>query len=445
MTRGDSVRWWSWLLIAPFLLAGSAGAQQPDVVGRVVEGLAAAVEQRYVFPDTGRMVADHLRARLRAGAYAVSDMSQLADRLSADMKAIIGDLHLYVNYAPGAEAATGGPQMVMRRPGDQVPPGQALQQRRANFEIERVERLAGNVGYLLIHLLSARGNDEMYRVIDAAMSLLGRTDAMILDVRRAPGGEPRVSDYLAGYFFGPDSVQTLNSYNRGMNSTIERWTPRVNGTQRPDVPVYILVGPGTASGAEDLAFIFKQTGRGILVGERTAGAGRLTRTYPIGDGFAASVPGGRTWDPRTGKEWERTGIMPDVAANGEDALVIAHSAALERLAAASTDAAWKQSLGWAREGILARAKPIKVADRLLASYAGNYDLRLVRLVNGKLFYHRSAERPGEELTPLSDTTFALGEASRVEFVPEGSRVVAMRVRTPDGQVSTIPRTVRPST
>ncbi len=443
-------------LIAPGLLAiGSplcgpalAGAQTADraLMHRVVDSLAAVVASNYVVPDTGRLVAEHLRARLRAGAYdEPRTFAQLADRLTVDLKAVNGDRHLYVNYT-GAEgpqpsrAGGAGPQMVMRRRGDPVPSAQLLAARRANYDVSRVERLPGNVGYLALNLLSARGSDEIYRVIDAAMAVLERTDAMIIDLRRTPGGEPRVSDYVASYFFGPDSVRTLNSYSRRMNLTMERWTRPVAGNARPDIPVYVLVGMGSASGAEDLAFIFKQTGRGTLVGGRTAGAGRPTRVYPVRDGFVASVSEGRTFDPRTGKEWERTGIEPDVAAGEIDALTVAHLHALEKLGATTSDSDWRRTLLQARAAVAARAKPVAVPAARLASYAGSYDVRVVEARGEKLYYRRDTTRVPEELTPLPDGAFALGEATRVEFVREGGRVTALRMITPGAPLSTFPRT-----
>jgi hypothetical protein len=425
------------------------GAQRaPDpaalssIVERVVDSVARVTEQNYVFADTGRMVADYLRKQLRDGAYrSVVELAQLADRLTTDMQAVNSDRHLYVTYGGGSGSPSdAGPvrQVVIRRAGEVSPPDVWAQ--RANYDFNSLQRLAGNVGYLSVFQLSSRGAEEAFAVVDAAMAFLERVDAVIIDLRRTVGGEPRMSDYLASYFFGAEPVPTLNSYSRRMNRTIERTTVPVKGKRRPDIPVYVLVGKGTASGTEDFAFVMKQSGRGTLVGGRTAGAGRLTRMYPVGNGFVASVSGGRTYDPRTGKEWERVGIEPDVASSDDDALATAHAAALERIASAASDSLWKNALAWTRIAVIARANPIVLPESALREYAGDYDVRLVRLANGKLWYQRDAARPREELTPVDAHTFALGEATRVEFVRDGSRVTSMKLVTPLGQVSTFPRT-----
>ena len=110
---------------------------------RVVTGVAGLAEQNYVFPDTGRMVADHLRKRLAEGAYSgITEPAQLADRLTRDMQAINGDRHLYVNYAgapgsPNAGGETAGPRLEMRRPGDPVAPDRLAAVRRATTTSKR--------------------------------------------------------------------------------------------------------------------------------------------------------------------------------------------------------------------------------------------------------------------------------------------------------------------
>lgn len=415
-------------------------AIDPTVAKRVVESVARTVEENYVFPDTGRMVADHLRGRVRAGAYdKPMDSGRLTDRMTADMKAVNGDLHLYTQFTGGRvdANAAGAPRMLMRRPGDPIPADQLAQARRVNHNIDAAQRLAGNVGYLSVSELSGR-SDEAFRTLDAAMALLAHTDAMIIDLRGTRGGSPRMADYLAGYFFA-DSVRTLNSYMRAMDRTLERWTGPVTGKRRPEIPLFLLVGPGTASGAEDLAFIFKMKGRASLVGTKTAGAGRLTGIYPVGDGFTASVPGGRTFDPASGREWERVGIQPDIASPVGDALTAAHAAALERLAATASDTSYQVALARTRDNVLARARPMVVPAATLRQYAGTYDLRHIRFENGKLYYLRDANRPAEELAAIDDHSFALAEASRVEFVRTASGVSAMRVSSPTGQASTFPR------
>ena len=432
------------LALAPGPAAAQAhpsGQVDPETARRIVTSIAATVEANYVFPDTGRLVAQHLRNRLAGGGYgAAMTAGQLADRLTADLRAVNGDLHLYVVFSSGdaSTAPSAGPRMVMRRPGDAAPPDQLLMARRHNYQIRSADRLAGNVGYISVGQLSAR-TDEALRAFDAAMQFLGSVDAMIIDLRSTTGGDPRMSDYVASYFLG-DSVRTLNSYSRSPDQTWERWTVPVGGRKRPDIPLLLLVGPGTASGTEDFAFIMKQTSRAVLVGEITAGAGRLTRIYPLADGFSVSVSGGRTYDPRTGKEWERAGIAPDLAVPIDEALPRAHAEALTRLIATTPDTTWRRALQWARDGVAARARPAALSAETLRSLAGAYGSRSIVYENGKLWHVRDAvTRSRDELVPIDATTFALGEASRVEFWREAGVVSGFRLMLTPQAITTYPR------
>ena len=438
------------LMCATLAPAHAAGAQADvitrDVIVRAVASIAERIEADYVVPDTGRMIADHVRKRLATGAYdQLQTRAQFTDRITTDLRSVNGDPHLFVRSVAGPGAAGGaaasGPRMVMRRGGGPGISPEALDQaRRDNFGVRRAERLAGNVGYLDLALVSRYGTEEAYQAVDAAMAVLERADAMIIDLRSTPGGDPAMSDYVASYFFGPDSIRTLTTANRTPSFTMERWTVRVAGKRRPAVPVYVLVGAGTASGAEDLAFIFRSTGRGELVGERSAGAGRPNRLYPVEEGFVVSVSGGRTFDPRTGKEWERVGIEPDIGAPNDDALFAAHAEALTKLAGSASDTTRRRSLDLARENLQARWRPRSVGPDVLARLAGEYDARRVIVEGGKLYYTREGMRGRTELLAITDTIFALGEATRVEFVLDGNRVTGVRFVTPDGQVAVVPRT-----
>ncbi|MDQ3518904.1 MAG: S41 family peptidase [Gemmatimonadota bacterium] len=427
---------------------------------QMVDTVAALVATTYLVPDTGRLIAEHLLRRARSGVYDRSlTYPQFAEAVSRDMKTVNGDLHLSLLYnlnapstaagprivrreAPassGSGGASGSPQIVRRMAGSASPADLEIS-RRSNFGFAGVQRLAGNVGYLELSLVSSRGGQAALDAAAAAMAFLSNTDAIILDVRRTPGGDPRMSDFLASYFFGPDSVQTLTSENRSMGFSDVRWTHSVPGERRPNVDVYVLTGPGTASGAEDFSFIFKQLKRGTLVGERTAGAGRMNSIVPVGNGFSASVSTGRTFDPRTGSDWERVGVKPDITVQVDQALPAAHIAALARLAGNAADSTRKQELAWIREMLEVQSSPINVAASTLNKYAGSYGSRIITLDEGRLYYQREAGRPRDLLVPLSESVFALGEGTvRIAFSSGSGPARELRVLTPSGASSAFSR------
>jgi C-terminal processing protease CtpA/Prc len=87
--------------------------------------------------------------------------------------------------------------------------------------------------------------------------------------------------------------------------------------------VYLLVSNKTASAAEHFALAMKSSGRATLIGEATAGANHFGGGQDINDHFAVWMPVGRTYDIRTGKDWEGAGIAPDIEADPKQALILA--------------------------------------------------------------------------------------------------------------------------
>ncbi|HEX2076261.1 MAG TPA: S41 family peptidase [Longimicrobium sp.] len=282
-------------------------ADQQGVVDRIGELL----EEMYVAADTGRMIADRLRERQRAGAYAAATAPQaFAAALTQDLQAVNGDRHLRVTV--------GGPGMMQ--------PGAAP----AHQGFERVERLSGNVAYVRI-AGPLRPTPAALEAATAALRQTADADAVILDLRGVPGGAATMVDHIVSYFVAP-GTPLVQVYNRSENQTVvRRALDAVPGPRRLDVPLYVLVDEGSFSAAESLSFILQSLGRATIVGQRTRGGGRNNEFIPVGHGLVASITFTRVTDPRTGRGWEGVGIQPDVAVPAADALTAAHRHALERL------------------------------------------------------------------------------------------------------------------
>lgn len=71
--------------------------------------------------------------------------------------------------------------------------------------------------------------------------------------------------------------------------------------------------------------------RATLIGETTAGAANPGRPYYANQWFEVNAPNGQVKAAISGKNWEGTGVTPDVNSKGEDALPIAHKLALKTL------------------------------------------------------------------------------------------------------------------
>jgi hypothetical protein len=249
---------------------------------------------------------------------------------------------------------------------------------------------------------------------------------MIFDLRDMPGGSGDMSNWLLSHFTGTDSVATLAITNRSAGDSVVRYTmANVPGSKRPDIPVFILTSRGTASAGEDFTFVLHNLGRATVVGERTAGAGHNNAFLASGHGFVLSLSYTRVMDPKTGKEWERVGVEPDVAVAPEHALETAHALALRAIAAKASDPSQQRELALTAETLEAQAHPHRVPRTLLLRYAGTYGERTLKLRGDTLLFRR-LQFPQHTLVPLDDSTFALDIVERITI--EGGRGNTPRLR-----------------
>lgn len=132
-----------------------------------------------------------------------------------------------------------------------------------------------------------------------------RPGALILDLRDNDGGESTVLDRVAGLFFTERRpVLRLIRRRETVETTIGAGRDTFTGR------LVLLVGPGSASAAEAFAAMIAESGRGRIVGQRTAGRLTGAAEHRLPDGGLLSIA---EHDVRTpaGRRLEGSGLMPD--------------------------------------------------------------------------------------------------------------------------------------
>lgn len=445
MTSIERIRRSTFALAAAAGLVGApACAQQaldPAAQRQVVDSISAVLRARYVDEDVAMRVGARLHERLAAGAYAGDTLpAAYAGALTRDMYAVSQDLHMRLSYEPTREftlsptapqvvrpaGAGGGPVVRTGR----IDPRDSATIARTNFGYARVERLPGNVGYLKLNefqpLDYARGTAV------AAMTFLGGSDAVIIDLRDNRGGAPDHVRLMLSYFFGADSVRLWTTGNSRLGIRNEYWSlADVPGQRLDGADLYVLTSGRTGSAAETFSYVARQTGRGTVIGERTAGAGIGGAQLTVGYGLALFVPQVQMLD---GPGFERTGVEPHVAVPEDDALATAHAMALQRLAGREADAQVRRERAWALEMVSAASRPAPAAAEL-ERYAGAFGTRRVRVQDGGLVL-LSSNGSETRLTPLGEHVFGAGASTRVRFETDAAgRVVALTVEQSSGATS----------
>ncbi len=308
-----------------------AAEQCRDVLTAAIETLAS-----YVFPEVATRLQQELRDRIQAQGYDdVTHCEQLAERLTLELQQSSGDRQLRVHFSP---------QPLPDLAPDRIPsPAELAVERdrssQRNFDVNRVERLQGNVGYL--ELYGFEPPEFVGDVLAAAFTCLAHTQALIIDLRHNRGGSPGTVALLCSYLLPPYPATHLNDlYWRPNDSTHQWWTvPHLSAPRYLDRPVYLLTSGETFSAAEEFAYNLQVLKRVTLVGEHTAGGAHPGQGYRLSDHFWMFVPVGRSINPITGTHWGETGLDPEVKVPKEIALLSAHRIALQGILDTQPDGA----------------------------------------------------------------------------------------------------------
>ena len=311
-------------------------AQKSAVIKTLLENL----KKSYVFEDVaGKMDAD-INARLAKGEYAAIDSSrEFARKLTEDLQSVSKDKHLRVRFSAEKIPVRGN----VREPtAEEIAQNEDFQ-RSVNYGFDKIERLAGNIGYIELRgFFSPRLGEE---TVQAAMTLVSNTDALIFDLRRNGGGDPEMVALICSYLFGSEKVHLNDLYWRQNDRTDEFWTnPNVKGKKYLDKDVYILTSGRTFSGAEEFSYNLKNLKRATIIGETTGGGAHPGTSFRLSDHFDSFIPLGRAISPVTKTNWEGTGVTPHIATKQEEALKKAYGMALEKSMAKQTDENAKANL-----------------------------------------------------------------------------------------------------
>lgn len=378
---------------------------------QVIATIGKLMKDNYVFPKVADKMAAYLEKQYNKNLYgSIESPNEFGQALTRDLYTVSKDKHISVRFNP--EIAQKMANRKKHRPNPDLVKRRQAQNRRRNYGFQKIEILAGNIGY--INLKSFSNHKEGMETVASAMVFLANTEGVIIDLRQNGGGSPRMVQLICSYFFGNKSVHLNSLYWRRGNRTEEFWTlKKVKGQRMPNKPLYILTSKYTFSAAEEFSYNMRNLQRATLVGETTGGGANPGGGYPIEGLYTMFVPTGRAINPITKTNWEGVGVKPHIPTSANQALDRAHLELLKSLKHNSP------ALTWVMQGLKAKASPVRLSPELLKTYAGEYTNRRISLKNGALYYQRpSLSKSWRKLTPLSEELFALDGVDyfRVKFV-----------------------------
>jgi len=153
------------------------------------------------------------------------------------------------------------------------------------------------------------------RYLHSAFGVLDGVNGLILDLRHNGGGAVSTLAMLAEFVLGPEPEHLATVHYRDQPARQWWTTGGLTHVHLPDsARVAVLIGPGTYSSGEALAYHLKSRGRVRVFGTRTPGAADHVTPIRLTPHVTGIIPEGTTIDQRTGTNWEGQGIEPEVEA-----------------------------------------------------------------------------------------------------------------------------------
>src|SRR5437870_3865457 len=164
-----------------------------------------------------------------------------------------------------------------------------------------VESLPGRV--VIVRLNSLSDVDEVRR-FDRAFADFGGVQGLVVDLRHAAGGGGRTElgyqilgrlagkPFVAARWKTPEHRAVFRAWNETDSATT--WYAPPADTVRPrgaaptyGGPIAVLAGTATAGAAEDFLAAFRAAGRGVIVGEPSAGSPGDVAAFPLPKGWTS--------------------------------------------------------------------------------------------------------------------------------------------------------------
>ncbi len=172
--------------------------------------------------------------------------------------------------------------------------------------VRDVHVLADHTGYIQLTEFSDHTAEEF----DQALNRLLKEgiDSLVIDLRNNPGGLLDAAVDVAEPFFKKGE---LIVYTQGRKAA-DREEYRASADGDPlQLPVALLINAGSASAAEVVTGALKDTGRAVVVGERSFGKGSVQSIFKLKNGEGLRLTTARYFTPG-GVSIHEKGITPQV-------------------------------------------------------------------------------------------------------------------------------------
>ena len=166
--------------------------------------------------------------------------------------------------------------------------------------------IAGGVGYVQVTDFTDHTGAQFRRALEDLLARGARS--LVIDLRNNPGGVLEAAVEVAEPFFRKGELVV---YTQGRSARDRENLLAAAEGEPLALPMAVLVNAGSASAAEIVAGALKDTGRAVVVGERTFGKGSVQTVFPLDGGEGVRLTTAHYFTPGGDTIHER-GVTPHV-------------------------------------------------------------------------------------------------------------------------------------
>ncbi|MDQ6755990.1 MAG: S41 family peptidase [Bacteroidota bacterium] len=400
---------------------------------KVIDNICKALNKNYVYPDKAKLMCDYINEQNIIGKYnSITNANELANQVLKHIRSVYNDTHLRIEYDPQLEKEI-LKFLSSKKDAIKISEADIAKEEKMNFYFKKLEILPSNIGYIEFNGF-ANPSHEARKTINAAMQFVSHTDALIIDLRNNFGGSGGQS--IANYFFNTKTY-TGRSFNRIEN----KWTDNYIENQKVitnglvlQMPVYILTSKRTFSAAEGLAYTLQKLKNAVIIGDTTRGGAHLTRSFSLGNGFVGFIPYMRGENVITKTDWEGTGVIPNIAIEESNSLVVAQNIILNKKFNATTNENEKRKINYIINYNKSKNASIIIDPLQASKFTGRFAEFEVVLQGGQLMF-RDTNQPTikyKKMIAITPTSFQVGSDYQVEFINENGLYNSIKMFWDDG-------------
>lgn len=147
-------------------------------------------------------------------------------------------------------------------------------------------------GYIRVNRFAATTHSEFMEAMDNLRQQ--GMERLVLDLRNNPGGYLEEAFKMADVFL-PSGKKIV--YTKGRNPQFNEEYRATSGSRYEELPLIILINPGSASASEIVSGAVQDWDRGLIVGERSFGKGLVQRQFELRDGSAFRLTTAKYFTP----------------------------------------------------------------------------------------------------------------------------------------------------